>query len=92
MKPLLSALAAAAVLSTATIALAADPAGPADKKDSGSLSSGAKQASPTTKPQGENAPVGNDASSGASAGDAGSETLPGTKKPMSSDPAGAKKY
>jgi len=91
MKALLSALAAAAVLSTATIAFAADPAGPADKKDSGSLSSGAKDASPATKDQGENAPVGNDASSGASTGDAGSDTLPGTKKPMSSDPAGTKK-
>jgi hypothetical protein len=91
MKSLLSALVAAAVLSTASIAIAADPTGPAEKADSGSLSSGAKEAAPATKNQGENAPVGNEASSGASAGDSGTETTPGTKKPMSSDPAGTQK-
>ncbi len=71
MKVVLATLAACAMLTTST--LAADPAGPADKTDSGSLSSGAKEASPATKKQGENAPVGaeGDASTGASAGGCG---------------------
>jgi hypothetical protein len=74
-----------ATLSTA--ALAADPQAPADKPDSGSLSSGAKQVSPATKDQGENAPVGS-SSSGASSGESGTTTVPATKKPQTSDPAG----
>jgi hypothetical protein len=91
MKSIIATIAACAVLSTASLAFAADPAGPADKKDSGSLSSGAKEAMPATKKKGENAPVGNDATSGTSTGETGSDTAPGTKKPMSSDPTGAEK-
>ena len=75
-----------ATLSTA--AIAADPQGPADKTDSGSLSSGAKQAAPATKNQGENAPVGS-SNSGASTGESGAAVNPGLKKPQSSDPSPA---
>jgi hypothetical protein len=92
MKVVFAALAACAMLTTAT--LAADPAGPADKTDSGSLSSGAKESMPATKKQGENAPVGaeGDANSGASAGDSGSAKVPGTDKSTgSSDPVGVTK-
>lgn len=88
MKSTIAAIATAAALAIATPTLAADAAGPADKKDGGSLSSGAKDAMPATKNTGENAPVGNDASSGASAGDSGQDVVPGTKKPASSDPKG----
>lgn len=91
MKPFITAALAVAVLSIAPAVLAADPAGPADKSDSGSLSSGAKEASPATRDRGENAPVGGDASSGASTGDAGADTTPGTKKPATSDPKGVEK-
>ncbi len=87
MKAVISAIAAVLV---STGALAADPAGPADKKDSGSLSSGAKEAAPSTKGQGENAPVG-DPAEGNSTGQSGSETAAGIKKPMSSDPAPSNK-
>jgi hypothetical protein len=92
MKIAFATLAACALLTTG--ALAADPAGPADKKDAGSLSSGAKESMPATKHKGENAPVGatGDANSGTSAGESGSAKVPGTQKGMgSSDPAGATK-
>lgn len=89
LKSVLTSLAALAALSTA--AIGADPSAPAEKKDSGSLSSGAKDSMPATKNKGENAPVGNDASSGASSGESGSDTAPGTKKPATSDPSGMEK-
>jgi hypothetical protein len=80
---------AIAIATISTTAIAADPQGPADKTDSGSLSSGAKQAAPATKDQGENAPVGS-SSSGTSTGESGATSKPQLKKPQSSDPAPAK--
>ncbi len=84
MKAIIAAI-AACTLSTAV--LAADPAAPADKKDSGSLSSGAKETSPATKGQGENSTTDTGSASGASAGergDSGASTgganSPGPKK------------
>ncbi len=99
----LSAAAIAALVSaSATLAFAQTPGGtgPAEKKDSGSLSSGQKSTSPTTRMRGENAPVGdssgavtpetNSGASGSSSGEEGrGTTVPGTRKGMgTSDPEG----
>lgn len=76
--------------------------GPAEKKDSGSLSSGQKATTPSTRMQGENAPVGdtsgavtpetNSGASGSSSGEAGSKTVPGSQKGMgTSDPDGVQR-
>ena len=80
-----------ATLPLSAAALAGDTSGPADKADSGSLSSGAKDASPATRNQGETAPLG-EGVDGTSAGESGHQAVPGTKKGMgSSDPKGVEK-
>lgn len=85
-----------AVTSLSSLAAAGETIGPAEKSDSGSLSSGAKEASPSTSGQGENAPVGrayNDTSTGTATGSSNTDTVPGTTKGAgsSSDPNGVEK-
>jgi hypothetical protein len=86
------AVAFAAVLATTGLALAQAEA-PAAKKDSGSLSSGAKDSMPATKNTEEN--TGSGTSSGASTGEAGSSAAKnnGMKKGAgaTSDPAAGNK-
>ena len=91
MKSLLAVIIAAT--SASTLAIAAEPTAPADKKDSGSLSSGAKDASPATANQGENTRVGQEPStSGTEDRSGGTPVVPGTKKGMgTSDPTGVEK-
>jgi hypothetical protein len=87
MKALLAVIIAATSASTLAIA---EPTAPADKKDSGSLSSGAKDSSPATANQGENTRVGQEPStSQTNDRSGGTSVVPGTKKGMgTSDPTG----
>ena len=66
----------------------ADDASPSAKKDSGSLSSGAKEAMPATKNQSTD--PSSPTNSGASEGTTGNSSPNPNAKPMSSDPAQSK--
>jgi hypothetical protein len=85
MSKYLVAIAAALALSVPALA---DNANPAAKKDSGSLSSGAKEAMPATKNQSTD--PSSSSSSGASEGTTGNSNPNPNSKPMSSDPAQSK--
>jgi len=88
MSKFFTALAAALALSVPALA---DDANPSAKKDSGSLSSGAKEAMPATKNQSTDpSSSSTSSSSGASEGTTGNSTPNPNAKPMSSDPAQAK--
>ena len=82
-------IAIAAILALSSPAFA-DNANPATKKDSGSLSSGAKEAMPATKNQNTDSNSSTSSSSGASEGTTGDAKPNPNAKPMSSDPAHTK--